>query len=297
VEPESNGGSKSEELAALAQEIRDRVRARYPERDSSRLNIPLPDLTALVHARDAAEAKVASIGTVNPRRGGAFNALVQAVKRTIARGLDWHVREQVEFNRGVMNCVESALEALNETKRALSILAGQLEDVNELRDMRSHWAQWRVEWEHKLFLNETQFLRSVADLQGAFQHRASLMESNFRDITRSQHADYLGALDRSVLETQKRFWEEVGKVRLEYERVIHQELRLVRQRARAAPAADAVAPPAPAAEPAPQFDCGRFAERFRGGEEFVRKNIELYRPRFEGRAPLVALGCGRGDFV
>ncbi|HTM49602.1 MAG TPA: class I SAM-dependent methyltransferase [Bryobacteraceae bacterium] len=297
MEPENNGGSKSEELAALAQEIRDRVRARYPQRDSSRLNLPLPDLTALVHARDAAEAKVASIGTVNPRRGGPLNSLVQAMKRTIARGLDWHVREQVEFNRGVMSCVESALEALNETKRALSILAGQLEDMNELRDMRSHWAQWRAEWEHKLFLNETRFLRSVADLQGAFQHRASLMEANFRDITRSQHADYAGALDRSVLETQKRFWEEVGKVRLEYERVIHEELRLVRQRARAEPRAEAAPAPSPPAEPAPEFDYGRFAERFRGGEDFVRQSVELYLPRFEGRAPVLDLGCGRGEFL
>ena len=37
------------------------------------------------------------------------------------------------------------------------------------------------------------------------------MESNFRDIARSQHADYLVALERSVLDTQKRFWEEVAK--------------------------------------------------------------------------------------
>src|SRR5262249_37320318 len=103
--------------------------------------------------------------------------------------------------------------------------------ADELKDIRDHWAEWRIGWEHKLFLNETQFLRSVADLQGAFQHRASLMESNFRDIAKSQHADYLAAMERSNLETQKRFWGEVEKARLEYERVIHEELRIVRQRA------------------------------------------------------------------
>src|SRR5215471_8681843 len=113
----------------------------------------------LVHARDAAEAKVASIGAVNPRRGGPLNALAQLAKKAVARALDWHVREQVEFNRNVMASVEATLEALNETKRAISTLAGLWQDPAELKDLRAHWIQWRAEWEQKLFVNETQFLR------------------------------------------------------------------------------------------------------------------------------------------
>src|SRR4030081_1974770 len=94
VAGEDNG--KTEELTALVQEIRDRVRARYPGPDALKhLRITLPDLLPLVHARDAAEAKVASIGTVNPRRGGPLNAVAQFIKKMVARALDWHVREQV----------------------------------------------------------------------------------------------------------------------------------------------------------------------------------------------------------
>jgi 2-polyprenyl-3-methyl-5-hydroxy-6-metoxy-1,4-benzoquinol methylase len=287
----------SDELTALVAEIRDRVRARYaaPGGQAS-----LPDLMPLVHARDAAEAKVASIGMVNPRRGGPMNALVQAIKKMVARSLDWHVREQVEFNRNVMSCVEATLEALNETKRAMSALSSAISTIApvavEMKDMRSHWIEWRTEWERKLFINETQFLRSVADLQGAFQHRATLMESNFRDIARSQHADYLVALERSVLETQKRFWEEVAKVRREYERVIHEELRIVRQRVGQLPLAPA-APSPPSPLQAPQFDYGRFTERFRGTEEYVKKNIAFYLARFQDRGPVLDIGCGRGEFL
>src|SRR5229473_3531428 len=51
----------SDELTALVAEIRDRVRARYQGTDAG---TPLPDLMPLVQARDAAEAKVASIGMV-----------------------------------------------------------------------------------------------------------------------------------------------------------------------------------------------------------------------------------------
>ena len=295
---EDSANAKTEELTALVQEIRDRVRARYPGPDAvNHLQIRLPDLMPLVHARDAAEAKVASIGTVNPRRGGPLNAIAQTVKKAVARALDWHVREQVEFNRNVMASVEATLEALNETKRALSALAGLSQDAAELKDMRSHWVQWRTEWEHKLFVNETQFLRSVADLQGAFQHRATLMEANFRDIARSQHADYLGALERSTVELQKKFWDEVAKARREFERLIHEELRIVRQRA--SQQQPAPTKTAPAAEPAHElsFDYGRFAERFRGTEDYVKKNIQFYLPRFQGRAPVLDIGCGRGEFL
>jgi len=285
-----------DELTALVEEIRDRVRARYQGTDAG---TPLPDLMPLVHARDAAEAKVASIGMVNPRRGGPMNALAQTIKKVVARALDWHVREQVEFNRNVMSCVEATLEALNETKRAMAAISSALSTIApvaaEMKDMRSHWIQWRTEWEHKLFINETQFLRSVADLQGAFQHRATLMEANFRDIARSQHADYLVALDRSVLETQKRFWEEVAKVRREYERVIHEELRIVRQRVGQLPPAPVAAAPLPLE--APQFDYGRFTERFRGTEEYVKKNIQFYLPRFKDCGPVLDIGCGRGEFL
>jgi 2-polyprenyl-3-methyl-5-hydroxy-6-metoxy-1,4-benzoquinol methylase len=280
---------KAQELAALVAEIRDRVRARYPE-SGGRTGAAI-DLMPLVHARDAAEAKVASIGTVNPRRGGPLNALAQGAKRLIARALDWHVREQVEFNRHVMACVEATLDALNETKRILARI-----DLDDVRDLRSHWSQWRAEWEQKLFINETQFLRSVAELQGAFQHRASLLEAGIR----SQHADYLRSLDHATNELQKRFWDEAAKARRDYERIIHEELRIVRQRmTAAAPRAVEPAPASPAgAAPAePLFDYARFSERFRGPESYVRKNIEFYKDRFAGRAPVLDIGCGRGEFL
>src|ERR1019366_4717559 len=81
---------------------------------------------ALVHARDSALGKVAAIGTVNPRPGGLANAVVQGWKRLLARVLDWHVREQVEFNRQVLACVDAAIEALNEDNRALVELGNRL---------------------------------------------------------------------------------------------------------------------------------------------------------------------------
>src|SRR5262245_23097163 len=61
---------KTQELEAIVREIRDRVHARYTEGEAHGLRVALPDLLPVLHARDAAEAKVASIGSVNPRPPG-----------------------------------------------------------------------------------------------------------------------------------------------------------------------------------------------------------------------------------
>ena len=97
--------------------MRDRVRARNPETSSA--GVPLTDLMPAVHARDAALAKAAAIGTVNPRSGGPINAVVQGWKKLVARVLDWHVREQVEYNRHVVASIDALIEAFNQNNRAL----------------------------------------------------------------------------------------------------------------------------------------------------------------------------------
>jgi len=298
---------ESAELIAVLREVRDRVRARNPQ-TAIAADIPLPDLLELVHARDSALGKVAAIGTVNPRPGGLVNSLVQTWKRLVARVLDWHVREQVEFNRKVVVCVDASIEALNETNRALSEMgsriAAQEAIGNEMKDIRDHWAEWRLDWERKLEQNEVQFLRSVADLQAGFQHRATLMDANYRDALRGQHAEYLAALDRSGMEIQKRLWADLERIRLEYERLIFSELRTIRQRAQITPASAAPrAGSAPesagqAGRPTPPgFDYGHFAERFRGSEEYVKRGQQFYLPYFTACRNVLDIGCGRGEFL
>jgi O-antigen chain-terminating methyltransferase len=298
---------ESAELIAILHEVRDRVRARYPEKSAGGVDVALADLTPLVHARDAALGKVAAIGTVNPRPGGIVNTLVQGWKKFVARVLDWHVREQVEFNRKSMACIDAAIEALNDFNRALVALGSRIaeqdklrEELGELKDIRSHWVDWRAEWEQKLAHNEMQFLRSVADLQGGFQHRTDLMDANYRDLVRTQHKDFEGALERFSSDIQKRLWADLERIRLEYERLIFSELKTIRQRAEISSGAGLPARPAPeqSETPAPlAFDYGRFAERFRGTEEYVKAGQSMYLPHFSGLQNVLDIGCGRGEFL
>jgi O-antigen chain-terminating methyltransferase len=336
---------ESAELIAILRDVRDRVRASNPETAAGGTDIALPDLTGLVHARDAALGKVASIGTVNPRAGGPLNSLVQAWKRLLARVLDWHVREQVEFNRKAIACVDAAIEALNQSNRALvefgnrlAAERGQREELEkgeqirreelekrlheqigaerarveelekrerdksqELSDIRDHWVQWRGGWEQKLATNEMQFLRSVADLDGAFQYRLTLMDTNYREAVRSQHNEFTVRLDQRGMEIQKRLWADLERVRAEFDKLIHTELRLIRQRTGAAFQSLAASEPGAAAPSQPAaslaFDYARFAEAFRGSEERVRAGQRIYVPDFKGRGNVLDIGCGRGEFL
>jgi hypothetical protein len=301
---------KTQELEAIVREIRDRVRARYPEGEARGLPVPLPDLLPILHARDAAEAKVASIGSVNPRPGGPLNALIQWAKRQIARGLGWFVRDQVEFNRGVLGAVEATLESLNEVNRTFVAIGARLDELSnkaeplkaeaaELKDIRVHWIRWREEWQQKLFQNEVHFLRNVSDLQAASQHRMATMDANYRESLKAQHGEFDRTLREGIAEVQSKLWADLERIRLEYEQVIHSELRVVRQKATsvqpaAMPASSAALP---AMSAAASFDYTRFADRFRGPEEYVRSNQQLYAPLFEGRFKVLDIGCGRGEFL
>jgi O-antigen chain-terminating methyltransferase len=314
---------QDEELVAAIREVRNRVRARHPETSLGIDGLPVPDLMPLVQARDAAEAKVASIGTVNPRRGGIANRIVQAAKKLVARALDWHVREQVEFNRGVMQCVQATLEALTEVNRALVTIAQQQNayaqrqaeymeetarlhreemlllgnEARELKDIRQHWLQWRVGWEQDHDHHQIRMLRTISELQAAFTHRVTLMEQNLRELAKQQHNDFEGALDRYSEDIQRRLWRDLEYIRAEYQNVIHDELKLVRQKAVAQRALDEVLPAKETRIKPIAVDWLRFAENFRGPEHQILEGQKRYAQKFAGASGVLDLGCGRGEFL
>jgi len=289
--------AKAEELTAIIQEIRDRVRARHPQ-GSVLGDIPLPDLLPLLHARDAAEGKVASIGIVNPRAPGLVNSIAQRLKRLVARALDWHVREQVEFNRAVVNSIHATLEALSESNRAMSLLAGRIEECHagaeDVKDLRSHWLQWREQWERDLAKSQIVYLRTLSDLQGAWQHRVTLQDETHREHMKLLHADFTAALDRAGQEIQRKLWLDLERVKTEYETIIHAELRLLRQKTSLLKGAVETAP---AGEPPMPVDWLKFGEKFRGSEEYVRRHLALYIQRFASAAEVLDIGCGRGEML
>ena len=306
---------KDDDLLAAIQAVRARARARAPHGNLGLEGVAAPDLTPLLHARDAAEAKVAAIGTVNPRPAGLKNSIAQALKRLIARALDWHVREQVEFNQAAMACVHAALEALAETSRSMAALAShhcQLREemaareqplrdaLEEVRDVRRHWAEWRPAFEERRSASEIHILRTISELQAAFQHRVTLLDQSYRELAHQQHASFTAELERNTIDVQKRIWQDLDQIRREYEGLIYTELRALRQKQ---VVAQASVPVASVREPVAQASpCGidwmRFAEVFRGPEDRIREHQRKHAARFVGAAQEVLdIGCGRGEFL
>lgn len=305
---------QDEELTAAIHAVRDRVRARHPEGSLGLEGVAAPDLSALVHARDAAEAKVAAIGTVNPRPPGLKNSVAQFFKKTIARALDWHVREQVEFNRAAMMCVQASIDALADTGRALAALAAHHQEharaasaeIQELKDIRRHWSEWRTGFEDRRSASEIHMLRTISELQAAFQHRVTLIEQNFRELARQQHLGFEAALERNTLDVQKRLWRDLEQIRGEYEKLIHAELKLIRQKAVAGSLRHgSTGAAAPNGAARINVDWLRFAEVFRGSPERIREIQKKYAAKFVDAAPgshagaleILDAGCGRGEFL
>jgi 2-polyprenyl-3-methyl-5-hydroxy-6-metoxy-1,4-benzoquinol methylase len=138
-------------------------------------------------------------------------------------------------------------------------------------------------------------LRTVSELQGAFQHRVTLLEQNFRELARQTHTGFQSALDRNTLEVQQRLWRDLEEIRGQYEKLIHTELKLIRQKSAAQSAGAAPARPSHATPIA--IDWFRFSQVFRGQEDRIREHQKRYVARFQGATEVLDLGCGRGEFL
>jgi len=338
---------KIAELRAIVESIRDRVRAQYPGTSAladsdgvEPIRVPVSDLMPIVHARDAAQAKMASIGSVNPRAGGVFNAAVQKVKRLIARSLNWMVRDQIVFNRGALACVEATVESLNDLNRAIQSLASQIDGrlqqdrhaiatrvapleartqelAGAVGQLAAQWnraqselAQRDAELRAKAAARDRErdrerdvaIARIADDLRRAvdqYEARALAQEKSYADLANAQHGEFSQmmrvqhgefghSLDLVGQSLQTRLDQDLRRIKLEFEGLIHNELRVVRQRGVAAVSIAPLAPQAP-------MDYQAFSDRFRGSEEHVRENQRFYAGRFQGN--VLDLGCGHGEFL
>ena len=310
----------SEQVVAVVEEIRERVRGRHQKKVQEITDFELPGLDGLGQARDAAQDKVASIGSVNPRPPGLLNSVIQAWKKSVARLLNWFVRDQVEFNCAALRYMDRNIEAAIEQNDNLLRVAKATAGQTHVQDMMTHWKQWRPAMEERLAQMEIHFLHCVREVESGARDRDAKWDKELRKI----HQDYrdelrrtadeiqtklgedLSRLQDSLHDMQDRFWEDLRRLKTENEHLIHTELRLIRRRAsgpgRAAPPASASIPATPASEQASAarpaaLDYARFEERFRGDEAYVGESQAFYLPHFKNCRQVVDLGCGRGEFL
>jgi len=198
--------------------------------------------------------------------------------------------------------VQATMDALAAVNRSVAQLAGKVHQFEQQLDpLNQRYAQVD-RWRQEVQAGEIHMLRTISELQAAYQHRSTVQETGLRDLIASQHRDYQGALDRSAAEIQKRLWEDLAKVRQNLEYQVHDGLRLVRQRAAqavvAAPTGSTSAAQTAFGNDQIDIDWTRFGERFRGSEERIRAQQDRYLQRFAGaQGPVLDIGCGRGEFL
>lgn len=311
-----------QEIESAVTEIRDRVRERHQKTVAEIDGFELPSLDPLGRARDAAEGKAASIGRVNPRTGGVVNNSIQFVKGVIARSLNWLVRDQIDYNRAVVTYMERVIETLVEqnhnivrvaqglvetrnnvssefdrTREELAQRGRELADLSEIQhDILNHWQTWRPEYEERATNNEIKFLHLVREVEGAARQREEAVGARAAEM----HQKYSELLSSTAATLQQKFWTDMQQQRAEHEKLIHTELRLIRRRGAAEAMPTDSSPTAPvqaAVAASPHFDYVRFEERFRGSEEYVAANQQRYLEICRGLAPVVDLGCGRGELL
>ena len=144
--------------------------------------------------------------------------------------------------------------------------------------------------------NEAQFLRSVAELNASFEHKSIIADCKFPRKPPAPARRVSDCSGRATKDIQQRLWADLERIRLEYERLIHYELRLIRQRALQASPVAAGSASKPAATSRILITRG-FAERFRGSEEYVAKDQRYYLPYFQECKSVLDIGCGRGEFL
>jgi O-antigen chain-terminating methyltransferase len=261
-----------EQVATVVEQIRERVRSRYEKSVTRVPDFELPNFEKLGQIRDAAEVKAESIGTVNPRQGGVVNAAIQALKKLVARLLYWHVREQAQFNRAVVQFMDRILLASVEQNSNLLRVAhsfSALKDAHErveqmnaalraenavlqaenaalqvrmtdfsqqVTDLLRHWTHWHPAWEEKLTQAEIHFLEMVRDIENSARN----VEGILREDHVRMHEAYRKVLADSVDSVQQKLWSDLNALRNELEHIIHAELRLIRRRTAAAGADSAV---------------------------------------------------------
>jgi 2-polyprenyl-3-methyl-5-hydroxy-6-metoxy-1,4-benzoquinol methylase len=325
----STASEREEDLTRALREIRERVAARYPFVTAA--GIALPDTSGIRAARGAAALKASAIGTVNPRHAGFLNNQIQRVKRLVARSFNWLLRDQVVYNLGVLETIDAITEAIHEQNRALtnssSLFQARIQALDqaaaEMRDLRADWdkrfSQFEITQLRAIAELHQNFLRLLAEneqrLQGhlaarqdgavqqmrelaAEQHRAfeaqlQLQHQLFTQRLTDQHADFTALQARDAAALQESLARHLQDRVAEERSALQAEIRQLRQRSHLFAHTTAQTP---AAE-VPAIDFGLFADKFRGPFEKIREQFREYVPLFAQSAPVLDLGCGRGEFL
>lgn len=217
---------------------------------------------------------------------------------------DAHLRAATDSLSGQILSVRAEAQTAvgDEQKRreeaVQQLIAAQALSVQSLQSSMETWVTERLRERER---EDVRLLRTLADVQNAFMQRISILESEWKAAL-EQRSSLVEERSRSVADQL------ASESHSRLELLLHEELRLLRQRVGAVlarestVAGDAPHPIALQAAHSLAAEVGfldeiRFSELFRGSFESVTEKLRIHVPRFVDQGPVLDLGCGRGEFL
>jgi O-antigen chain-terminating methyltransferase len=258
------------DVEQIMERIRDNIRRR---RSAGDISIPEQDTSPFLHGQVAADFAALHSGydindvpLVSHRR--ILGSLVLATKRVVRKLLAPILERQVAYNAASTR-VTTHLKDWVEAQR-------QIGDTLR-RDIAALEARLRAE-----------MLASGSRLSEALAVQARMGEEL------GAQSQELHALKQSSAAARER----IGRTERALRRA--SDLSQTSQSQENAPESPAREPTSvafAAPEHTPEFDYSGVEERFRGSEEEIKERQRIYVSYFEGRADVVDIGCGRGEFL
>ncbi len=251
----------------VAERIRESIRRRRQELFTATTTPPssngrfAADLASLRETSNIYEVEIPS-----PRKvvGPPLAMLKRGLRRLLAPVLG----RQVEHNEATMKVAEH--------------LMGEIAAIVE-----------RQEALRELLATQGQSQRALAQTLAAETHEIdrlkALLATELQAVRRQAEElrEHLSGVD--LRQTRS-----VGLVR---ERMSRTERKLRRLLEASGQRLDESAAPPDDASAAPEFDYFGLEERFRGSEEAIKTNQRIYLDLVDGHAPILDVGCGRGEFL
>lgn len=295
-------------LRSIRQEMREKARE-HPEGTWLPKGHP-PDWTLMRDVLPTLHETVQAIGRVNPRPPGLRNEVIQLGKRFVARGLEWCVRPQRMFNTAVLVSLTTVQRAGEHYEQMLERFWVRLQSLAELQRqenaraaadmscMQAELATLRKEanaWKEQIEKHAAQITNQLRQMRTELISLWEQEVARFRQEREQQIAQF-GAQVEQMRKDLAQAGQELQSLRQRLE----ERLLTVLSSVQLVEAQTTRLQETVATEHAPvedDIDYFGFEQEMRGDEESVRQRQSVYVSYFRDRAPVVDLGCGRGEFV